>query len=168
MELKTIGDKKIIKLAAQPKNTYSIISLTLFALLMAICIGTILYFGESPVKAFGILFIPLALLVFLLKVVVWNLFGTETIVLHKKSLESTFDYRFIYKMTHKRIPFEKFQLKLRANSTTELLNVKEAIDKEYKYSKFKIQFLFSKGDKYQSSISINQKELEEIVDLIRT
>lgn len=167
MITKETGDKKVIELQGKKANTYSIISIILFIVLLLLC-GFLLYtFQEKPVFAFGAMFIPLALAVFLLKVIIWNLFGTETLVIGQQDLRVFYDYKFIYRKVIKNYNFDKAIFKARSNDSVDLITI-EAVDIDMKKKTLYKLHLDMGNDNYQSSFSINSEELARVKGLIRS
>lgn len=169
MQFKKSGGKNIIEIKGKLSNPYSIFSLIIFILLALLCFIIIVKWHQSPVIVLSALFIPLVLLVFLFKIVLWNVLGTETMVFGKNDLRVFYDYKVIYNKTIKNYNFDQFQLKLRSNTSTEQILLSDNTANITPKALYKLVFDMDKNkEMYQSSFSLKGSEVLQLQTLIGT
>lgn len=158
----------IIQLESKPKSLYSVITIVIFIIFLALAILLPLKFQSSPITAIALLFIPLAVLIFMFKIIIWNLFGKETIVIKKDIIESIFDYKYIYPTLRKKYKRKKFKVMIRTNSSSEELTLTEAQNIEKKNQLYKLVIYHDKDESFMTSKSFGYNKLSEIIKSIRT
>lgn len=162
MKITTSKNKTSITIKGKPKNAFSIFTIILFIIMVFLIIAITIGYMGNPVKALGLVFIPIAVCVFLLKIIVWNIFGTETIIITKKEISATFHYKFVYRETSKSYPITNSSLWFQSNESTNLVKYSD-ISKDNKSTLYKIHLKISNDEFVQSSFSLSQEEAKEVV-----
>lgn len=157
----------VIHLEPKPRSLYSIITLIFFIVFLVLAVFLPWKFQASPVTAIALLFVPLAVLIFLFKILIWNLFGKETIVIKKKEIEDIYDYKYIYPILRNTYKKNKFVIKFKTNSTNDLISLGQGLDNSFKDDLFKLVIVYDKDSSFMSSKSFNQEKVKEIVSLIQ-
>jgi len=164
MKLAQAGKKISIELQGKAASPYSIFSTGLFLLLISLIIFFAIRWAHNPVVAMGVSFLPLVLLVFLFKIIIWNFVGKETIILGKTDMRVFYDYKVIYKKVIKTFNFKKYKIHCISNVTGDQLLLQDVTGHEKGI--FKLKFVMDKNQEYISAMNVTKEELIEIKKLV--
>jgi len=159
MKIKQAQGKKIIELNGKIGSPYSIVSIIVLVLMLLLCFLLVYIFQNRPVVAMATIFIPLVIAVFLVKIVIWNLFGTETLIFSKTDMRAFYDYKYIYQKQIKHYNFSNISCLFFSNKNTTPQSIAEY--KEAAKGLYKLHFLMDE-DILQTSFSLTGKELSEV------
>lgn len=163
-----MDNKKEIEILANKKSTYGIFVLIIAVILICLCILIAVKYGHKPIMALGLLVIPLTLFIIVLKIVIWNFFGKEKILIQKNNLEVRYNYGFIYGETSKRLSFKKLKPSLLTNVSSDEISFDDVNLQLYNKAQFKLKFLLDGDEIFTSSLPISKPKILEIIALIRS
>lgn len=159
---------KEIQLDSNPKSPYSILTAMVFLLLILGSIALFSIFQDRLGVAIAICIIPLAFAFFILKLLLWNIGGTEQIKISSDKTEVYLVYPYFFRsMMHAENSRMKMML-FRTNTQSELIKPQEILDLRLSNSLYKLHLEFSNGNTYLSSISFGLDEAKRIVNLVRS
>ncbi len=165
MNFKKAGAKSIIELEGKLKSSYSIFYLVLFSIILLSSLALIIFWRAHPITLLAVLFIPSVLLVFLFKIILWNIFGKETLVFGKRDLRVFYDYTFIYNKTIKNYNFEQLTIKVRSNTSEDVVALETLEINEQEKMLYKLVFEMDEIT-YQSSFSLMPTEIKILQESI--
>ena len=152
---------KKIKIVLNGKNLVTSLAQIGIVISMMIALGFVAARIESFVVVLSIAIIPILACVFIIKLLVWNWFGTETIELTKKSLSVFHDYKYVYKswkneheINNPKLTFQT--LSDGVVSPTELDKISEVVP-------MKIVITPNNEDSFTSSFSISKNDSEQLI-----
>lgn len=162
MEIKKIDNKTIVKLLPSPTSAYSIFSYVLSLILLSVIIYICYAFFPSYITAFAVALIPVALLVFNLKVNIWSIFGEETLVLTKSKLSSSMDYQYIYNKKSAEFDKSKGEYMLLSSKDGSFHPILSKDLEEHKSNKFRIVLRENDKTIYQTSNILTYQQVQEL------
>lgn len=166
MNIECNSDNKYIKIYSAKNSVYTILSVLAFVILLALCVYIGYRFQDQYVKAMAIMFVPVALCVFLFKIVIFNCFGHERIEFGKQYLRIVYNYRYVYKDFVKEIHDPLSQIRLRTMESTDSMRFEELTNSKKK--PYKLQFFFKNAAMYQSSKSIMTDDLKAVQQFLQS
>ena len=154
----------ILSLKPAINQTYSVINILVFVSMILLVVYILLNFQNRLITGAALLFVPLAILIFLFKILIWLLFGKETISIEKDKVVAQIDYKYIYAPTIKTFNYNQFSILLKSNKSEELLTPEQATSSEHKGDLFKICLKFTDTEYFESAVNLDQEGIKDAIN----